>query len=176
MHNLNRSGIASIRAAMKVFQFIVAEVDRDLRYVWIDNPHPSFDAASVVGKRDDELISKEEAKGIMTLKQDVLRSAKSVRQILCFHDAGGSRFYCISAFPLQNAAGQVDGIFTVGFETPAVLHGLIPICAGCKMLRDERGNWQPLEYYIEKRSAAQFTHSICPNCMKKLYPQLPKLE
>jgi len=50
------------------------------------------------------------------------------------------------------------------------LSGLLPICASCKRIRDDRGNWNPIEAYIRDRSNAQFSHGICPECAKKLYP------
>ena len=52
-----------------------------------------------------------------------------------------------------------------------VLRGLIPICATCKKIRDDQGYWQQLEIYIGQRSEAQFSHGICVDCMKHLYPQ-----
>jgi FixJ family two-component response regulator len=50
------------------------------------------------------------------------------------------------------------------------LNGLLPICASCKKIRDDSGYWNQLESYVEKHSGAQFSHSICPECMQKLYP------
>ncbi len=49
------------------------------------------------------------------------------------------------------------------------LHGMLPICASCKKIRDDKGYWNQLEAYIEEHSEAEFTHGICPDCMKKLY-------
>lgn len=49
------------------------------------------------------------------------------------------------------------------------LSGLIPICANCKRIRDDRGYWRRIEKYIEERSQAEFTHSLCPECEEKLY-------
>jgi PAS domain S-box-containing protein len=51
------------------------------------------------------------------------------------------------------------------------LQGLLPICAACKKIRDEHGNWQGLESYISGHSEAQFSHSICPGCAQTLYPE-----
>jgi len=50
------------------------------------------------------------------------------------------------------------------------LRGLIPICANCKKIRDDSGYWSDVEKYISEHSDADFTHGICPDCMKKLYP------
>jgi hypothetical protein len=53
-----------------------------------------------------------------------------------------------------------------------VLKGLIPICASCKKIRDDRGYWNHLESYIKVHSDADFTHGLCPECTKKLYPEI----
>ncbi len=49
------------------------------------------------------------------------------------------------------------------------LSGLLPICAGCKKIRNDRHEWQRLEIFIRENSEAQFTHSLCPDCLKRLY-------
>jgi PAS domain S-box-containing protein len=51
------------------------------------------------------------------------------------------------------------------------LSGLIPICSSCKKIRDDKGYWNEVERYIGQHSEAEFTHGICPDCMKKLYPE-----
>lgn len=52
------------------------------------------------------------------------------------------------------------------------LSGLLPICAGCKKIRDDQGAWTPLETYISSHSDADFTHGMCPVCMKEFYPEV----
>ena len=52
-----------------------------------------------------------------------------------------------------------------------LLKGLLPFCASCKKIRDDEGYWQGVEDYISNHSEAQFSHAICPDCMKKLYPE-----
>lgn len=54
------------------------------------------------------------------------------------------------------------------------LSGLLPICSNCKKVRDDGGYWQQVERYIEDRSEATFSHSLCPECMKRLYPDMEK--
>ncbi len=54
------------------------------------------------------------------------------------------------------------------------LTGLIPICAWCKNIRDDKGYWNQIEAYIKEHSDADFSHSICPKCLKKIYPNLDK--
>jgi PAS domain S-box-containing protein len=52
------------------------------------------------------------------------------------------------------------------------MSGLLPICSSCKKIRDDNGYWNQIEAYIRDRSEAEFSHSICPECRKKLYPEL----
>lgn len=50
------------------------------------------------------------------------------------------------------------------------LSGFIPICASCKKIRDDKGFWNQVEKYIQDRSDAQFSHSMCPDCVESFYP------
>lgn len=50
------------------------------------------------------------------------------------------------------------------------LSGLFPICSGCKRIRDDDGYWNQIEVYIASHSEAEFSHSICPECVERLYP------
>jgi len=50
------------------------------------------------------------------------------------------------------------------------LKGLLPICASCKKIRNDKGHWEQMENYIRDRSEADFSHSLCPECVQKLYP------
>ncbi len=59
---------------------------------------------------------------------------------------------------LNQALGEVN-----------ILHGLLPICASCKKIRDDKGYWNQIESYIQKHSKAQFSLSMCPECSDKLY-------
>ncbi len=61
---------------------------------------------------------------------------------------------------LQEAISQVK-----------TLSGLLPICASCKKIRDDKGYWNQIESYIREHSEAKFSHSICPDCVKKMYPE-----
>jgi len=60
---------------------------------------------------------------------------------------------------LQSALAQVKA-----------LSGLLPICANCKKVRDDKGYWHQVEVYIRDRSEAEFSHGLCPDCIKELYP------
>jgi PAS domain-containing protein len=55
-------------------------------------------------------------------------------------------------------------------EKVKLLSGFLPICASCKKIRDDQGYWKQIESYIRDHSEAEFSHGICPDCAKKLYP------
>ncbi|MHB8845068.1 MAG: PAS domain-containing protein [Nitrospirota bacterium] len=58
------------------------------------------------------------------------------------------------------------------FDKIKTLKGLLPICASCKKIRDDKGYWSRIEEYIGTHTDAEFTHGICPDCMAKLYPDV----
>ncbi len=64
---------------------------------------------------------------------------------------------------LQKALAQVK-----------TLKGLLPICAHCKKIRDDQGYWNNVEKYIRDRSEVEFSHGICPDCLKEHYPSFLK--
>ena len=70
---------------------------------------------------------------------------------------------------------KLHGKLQEAFDNIKTLKGLLPICANCKKIRDDEGYWNQIEVYIRDRSDAEFSHSICPDCAEKLYPD-SKLE
>lgn len=64
--------------------------------------------------------------------------------------------YRRSSFHIKETLNQIN-----------ILHGLLPICAWCKRIRDEQGDWHILETYVHDHSEASFTHGICPECIEK---------
>lgn len=65
---------------------------------------------------------------------------------------------------LKNALAQVKQ-----------LNGLLPICGHCKKIRDDQGYWTQVEFYISDHADVDFSHSICPECMKEKYPKQYKV-
>jgi len=57
-------------------------------------------------------------------------------------------------------------------ERVKTLRGLIPICASCKKIRDDKGYWHQVEEYIREHSDAEFSHGICKDCARELYPEM----
>ncbi|MGO8793386.1 MAG: PAS domain S-box protein [Candidatus Sulfotelmatobacter sp.] len=94
-----------------------------------------------------------------------------------FTDTDGNEFTCIifrDVSPRKNAEAERERLIAELQEALGkvqMLSGLLSICASCKKIRNEDGNWESLEIYIRNRSAADFSHGICPECMQRLYPK-----
>jgi PAS domain S-box-containing protein len=71
----------------------------------------------------------------------------------------------------QEKQNLIDELQTALSEVKK-LSGFLPICSSCKKIRDDKGYWSEVERYIGEHSEAQFSHGICPDCMRKLYPEL----
>ena len=59
---------------------------------------------------------------------------------------------------------------TEAHDSIKILKGLLPICSSCKKIRDDKGSWIQMEIYITQHSEAVFSHGVCDECAKKLYP------
>lgn len=106
---------------------------------------------------------------------------------------GEIRWIVATGYPLKNEEGEVVKVAGIAFDNTnqkrmeldkiklitqlqssldkiKVLTGLVPICSACKQIRDDKGFWNQLEDYLKEHSDLEFTHSICPKCAKRLYP------
>lgn len=108
---------------------------------------------------------------------------------------GGKRWLDLRVGPISDRWGELAGRIVVARDVTAQkaledererlvdelqdvvrrvtqLEGLLPICANCRSVRDDHGSWSTIEDYIGSRTPLEFTHAICPSCMKSLYPQI----
>jgi len=72
----------------------------------------------------------------------------------------------------MNDLSRINEELEDALDRVETLSGLLPICSSCKKVRDDQGYWNQIEIYIRKHSRASFTHGICPECAKRLYPDL----
>lgn len=117
MNDLLEDDISALRLKFKTLEVIVAEIDKELRYKWIENPHSDFDPNNVIGKRDDELIPAKDAEGIISFKKKIFETGKAQMATLPFNLPSGFFNYNISGYPVKNSHGQTTGIITFGFYT-----------------------------------------------------------
>jgi PAS domain S-box-containing protein len=118
-------------------------------------------------------------------------------QIETYYGKETERCYDLRLSPLRDRRGQLTGQLIVlrditkhkrlekerthliqeledALAQVKTLSGLLPICAHCKRIKDDADNWHSVEVYVRDHSEAEFTHSICPDCMRELYPEFVK--
>lgn len=145
-------------------------------------------AEEIIGQPADQIFSS------WREVRDSLKGEKEKRNELGIGEGEDKRFYdlyiSIVKSPHSEYAGRIivfrditrrrrmeierEGLISELQETldeVKTLSGLLPICASCKKIRDDKGYWHNVETYINEHSDATFTHGICPECMKKLYPE-----
>jgi DNA-binding NtrC family response regulator len=80
--------------------------------------------------------------------------------------------YALERERLQEEREQLIQELQEALATVKRLSGLLPICASCKRIRNDRGYWQQIEQYLNEHSEATFSHGLCPECARRLYPDL----
>jgi DNA-binding response OmpR family regulator len=126
-------------------------------------------------KMDGFEVCKRLKKGIDTKQIPVifLTAKTDAESIIQGFEAGGVDYVTKPFNPAELLARVRTQIkLKQAFDEINTLKGFIPICAKCKSIRDDNGYWEKVEKYIESHSEAVFSHSICPNCTRELYPEL----
>ena len=85
-----------------------------------------------------------------------------------------SASYAIERNRLVQERLRLINEFTGAVSRIRILSKLLPICAGCKKIRNDKGYWEQVEQYLREHSDVDFTHGFCPECMEKLYPDFMK--
>jgi PAS domain S-box-containing protein len=154
----------------------------------------------VIGQRIYDIFSPEEAEKRMT----VLRQSFATAQTIVFEvrvpmTRDADRYFLTSVKPIMDSEGRVGSVVCISKDITdrkrveqdresliqelqaalaqvRTLSGLLPICASCKNIRDDQGYWIQIETYLHNHSGADFTHGICPDCQKRLYPEASSAE
>ncbi len=158
--------------------------------------HPS----EVIGKTDfDFHRNTAHAESYREWDKKIMDKGEAVLDIEeSYHDTDGNEGTVVtSKVPLKNAEGQVFGILGICTDITdrkkmelkneslinelkdtlskvKTLHGLLPICSNCKGIWDDKGYWNEIEEYLSEHTDVDFSHGICPECFKKLYPDYTK--
>lgn len=125
--------------------------------MWKSNIHPeAFESIGSIWINDKEHVMAIQTTRLRNARGDIAGAIQCAEDITERMRAAEERERLISE--LQRALSEVK-----------ILSGLLPICASCKKIRDDRGYWNQIESYIRDRSDAEFSHSICPECTQKFY-------
>lgn len=153
------------------------------------------DMDQITGKTDIDLFGEEFGQKTLLDDKKLIESGKSIIGLIESRHLPNGRinWTLTTKVPLRDLNGAVVGLVGITREINELmqaqmerdrviaelqealaeiktLSGLVPICASCKKVRDDKGYWTQVESYIQERSKAQFSHGICPDCMIKLYP------
>jgi len=154
-----------------------------------------YQAAEMIGRSISVLVPPSRTHDLPAIFEKVKRGERVERfETVRLRKDGTPLEVSLTVSPVKDAQGRVLGASSVALDiskrkqkeaewlrlicelTEALAHvktltGLLPICASCKKIRDDRGYWQQVETYVKNHSDADFTHGICPDCVKRLYPQ-----
>ena len=106
---------------------------------------------------------------IAVVTSPIWEEGKVVSAVTAFRDISRQK-------ELEQERSQLILAYEDALNNIKTLKGLVPICASCKKIRDDKGFWNHLEVFIQQRTGAEFSHGICPDCAKKLYPGFVKKE
>lgn len=116
MNEIARTEVDELRETLGRLGAVIAEIDGDLRYVWIMNAHPDFDSLQIVGRRDDELLGSDAAE-IMALKREVLATGITASSVLKFKRSDGPHYYSMCIYPIREQDGRKERLLTIGFDS-----------------------------------------------------------
>ncbi len=149
----------------------------------------------IIGQKPHSIFSYEEAEKRLTLVRQVfLTGEKREIEVKVVAQTGEVRYYLTMADPIKNEQGEVMYVSCISkniterknieierehlivelkgaLEHIKTLKGIVPICAHCKKIRDDKGFWEQVEMYVEKHTDAQFSHSLCPDCIGTYFPK-----
>jgi PAS domain S-box-containing protein len=173
------------RVALKGAPVVVFTQDLHLRYTWINSPVLAWARQDYLGKTDAEIVGGEEGARLTAIKQEVLGTGVGSHRVNVAFE-GAIHYFDLIVEPLRDARGTLLGLICSATDITSLknliarlqealdevnlLKGLLSICASCKRIKDEHESWQPLESYIQAHSEAKFSHGVCPECLRKLYP------
>jgi PAS domain S-box-containing protein len=149
----------------------------------------------IIGHTIWDVFDKDEADKRFAVVKRVFTEGKTVEIEVRVPLPSGDSYYLTTAKPILNDVGTVETVICTSKNITKrklaelalkeerdklvnalteikTLSGMLPICAKCKKIRDDKGYWNQIEGYIQQHSDAQFSHAICPACAKTLYPDL----
>jgi DNA-binding NtrC family response regulator len=129
----------------------------------INNVAPQIPIILLTGLNDEVLAVELVKRGA----QDYIVKGKLATELIV-----RSIFYAIERKRLSDKQDDLITQLRKALKEVKTLSGMLPICASCKKVRDDKGYWHMVENYISSHADVKFTHGVCPECLKKDYPEL----
>ena len=178
--------------------------DRQCRHIRVNRKEMQDlnidDMSRIIGKTDMDLWGEEFGGKTLMSEQHLIESGEPIiGQIECRQLQDRQVWTSTTKVPLRDPDGKIIGLVGITRDISELmktqqererlikelqdaladiktLSGLVPICANCKKIRDDKGYWTQLEAYLQEHSQAKFSHGVCPDCMQKLYPDFLRKE
>ncbi|NLI77265.1 MAG: PAS domain-containing protein [Candidatus Riflebacteria bacterium] len=177
---------------------LITLMDSRLRFIWVNQAYADWyrlPRKNIIGRRVQDIIAPASFDAAERFMRSALEGQACSFENIAFGADGKVRGVRASYFPLSDATGKITHFVAVVEDVTAqkqaeqqrdqgradlqtahaqikALRGVIPICAKCKKVRTDQGYWQILEAFIREHSEADFTHGLCPDCARHLYPTL----
>ena len=149
----------------------------------------------IIGRKIWDVFEKNEADKRFAIVRKVFTEGKTEEVEVRVPLPSGDTYYLTTVKPILDDTGVVETVICTSknitkrklaevalkkehdqllqaLKEIKTLSGLLPICASCKKIRDDKGYWNQIEGYIQQHSDAQFSHAICSACAKEMYPEL----
>lgn len=149
----------------------------------------------IIGNTIWDVFEKDEADKRFAIVKKVFAEERTEEVEVRVALPSGDTYYLTTLKPIFNDLGRVETVICTSknitkrkvaeialkekheklinaMEEIKILSGLLPICSSCKKIRDDKGYWNQIEDFIQKHSEAKFSHGICKECVKELYPDL----
>ena len=155
----------------------------DGTYLYVNNVFAhtlGYEKEQIIGKKIWDIFSPDEADKRFVLVQKVFQTGRTdTIEVRVPLPEGGDKYFLTTVKPVKDQSDRVSFVICISKDITELrqtqgqlqtLHGMLPICSACKNIRNDKGAWQQIEDYISLHSTAVFTHGICPDCARKLYP------
>jgi PAS domain S-box-containing protein len=177
----------------------ISMMDKDLNIIWANETATRLFGNGIVGKKCYEAYHQREepCKPHPCLALRAFQDGKVHEHETQVRNKDGRvlYFHCTANMALRDSEGNPTAVIEISRDITDLklaeeerdklirelqialanvktLKGLLPICSSCKKIRDDKGYWHQVEIYVRNNSDADFSHSICPDCAKKLYPEM----
>jgi PAS domain S-box-containing protein len=188
------------RTILESMQEVYYEIDLSGNWIFLNEAfyeHLGYRKEELIGRKSRQYQDETTARELYEAYTRLYRTGEPIRAIEAkwISKDGTKRTYEMSASLIRDREGNPIGFRGISRDITErkrmeeererlihelqdalanvkTLRGLLPICSNCKKIRDDKGYWNQIESYIQDHSGAEFSHSMCPECVKKLYPDL----
>lgn len=189
-----------VRALMDTIPDHIYFKDRHSRFIRVSNAMAEWfaldDPAQAVGRSDRDFFTPEHAEKALEDERAILRDGKPLIGVVEKETwpTGGETWVSTTKVAVRDEHGEIIGTCGISRDVTRhkrlederealvaelqaaldriqTLHGLIPICTVCKRIRDDKGYWRQVESYVSENAKVTFSHCLCEECSRELYPQ-----